>query len=128
MPRPSTIVAALLLVWSLVVAVTSLLAVFPGARDDMGDREAEFRVFTPYLPRSGDVGYLDPYQGWTEDAVRTHYAAQYSLSPRVIVTRLDQEFLIVARDAARPEQDSRLTRFVPVRTFPSGHRLFRRFP
>jgi len=117
-----------LLAWCLVIAVSALLTARARSHDPMGEQDAEFRVFAAYLPASGTVGYLDPFQGWTDAAVRTHYTAQYSLVPRIIVTRLDQRFLIVANGTANPDGDPRLEGFVEVARFPTGHRLFRRFP
>ena len=110
------------------MAVSALGTARGRARDRMADLDTEFRVFAAYLPASGTVGYLDPIGGWTEEAVKTHYGAQYSLAPRIVATRLDQQFLIVAAGAADPAGDPRLEPFVEVAAFPSGHRLFRRFP
>ncbi|MGE0444654.1 MAG: hypothetical protein AB7P99_05455 [Vicinamibacterales bacterium] len=121
-------IAAALLAWCLVLAVSALLDARQRPTDPMARLDAEFRGFAPYLPPSGTVGYLDPVGGWMEDAVRTHYAAQYALAPRIIVTRLDQQFLIVAAGAADPAGDPRLDGFVEAARFASGHRLFRRFP
>jgi hypothetical protein len=122
------VIAAALLAWCLVLAVSALLDARQRPTDPMARLDAEFRDFAPYLPPSGTVGYLDPVGGWVEDAVRTHYAAQYALAPRIIVTRLDQPFLIVAAGAADPAGDPRLDGFVEVVRLPAGHRLFRRFP
>ena len=121
-------IAAALLAWCLVLAVSALLEARQRPLDTMARLDAEFGAFATYLPPSGVVGYLDPVGGWTEDAVKTHYAAQYSLAPRIIVTRLDQAFLIVAANAADPAGDPRLAGFVETARLPSGHRLFRRFP
>lgn len=118
----------MLLAWCLALGVSAFLGASQRPLDTMARLDAEFAVFAAYLPPSGTVGYLDPVGGWTEDAVKTHYAAQYSLAPRVIVTRLDQRFVIVAANAADPAGDARLDGFVEAARFPSGHRLFRRFP
>ena len=95
----------------------------------MGGLEAEFRPFAVELPPTGEVGYLEAYDGATgneEDAVRMHYAAQYALVPRVVVGHVGPEFLIVVSGMAQPEGDLRLDGYSRVATFPSGHRLFRK--
>jgi hypothetical protein len=122
------VLGGLLLAWSLLAGVAALRAAVARVPDQMAEQEAEFRAFAPYLPPSGRVGFLQPFDGWMDASVRTHYAAQYALAPRVVPESLSEEFLIVARDAARPEGDPRLAGFVEVERFPSGHRLFRRFP
>ena len=114
--------------WCIVMAITTIQAALDRSRDPMADLDASFRPFAAYLPASGTIGYLDPYQGWSEEAVRTHYAAQYALAPRIVATRLDQRFLIVANGAAMPGGDARLDDFVEVARSPAGHRVFRRFP
>jgi hypothetical protein len=55
-----------------------------------------------------------------------HYAAQFALTPRVVVARTGPEFLIVARDTARPNGDPRLDGYHLAASLPNGHRLFRR--
>jgi hypothetical protein len=122
------VIAAVLLAWCLALGVSALVDARQRPADTMARLDAEFRDFAAYLPASGTVGYLDPVGGWGEEAVKTHYAAQYALAPRVVVTRLDQQFLIVAAGAADPAGDPRLNGFVEAARFPSGHRLFRRFP
>ncbi len=118
-----------LLLWSLAVAASGLQATLALGRDPMAQLDAEFRVFAPYLPPVGVIGYLEGYvDGGSPEAVRMHYAAQYSLAPRVVVGRIEGEFLIVARGAARPDGDPRLDGFHLVAEFPGGHRLFRRGP
>jgi hypothetical protein len=95
----------------------------------MGELDAEFRWFNPYLPPYAIVGYLEPYQGaGSDDAIRMHYAAQYSLVPRVVVPRVGPEYLIVAHGTPRPNEEPRLAGFSPVATFPTGDRLYRRDP
>ena len=123
------VLAGALLGWCLLASVSSLLASLARGLDPMGELEAEFRPFALELPPTGEVGYLEPYNGETGqegDAVRMHYAAQYALVPRVVLGRIGPEFLIVARGTARPEGDPRLDGYFPVASFPSGHRLFRR--
>ncbi len=114
--------------WSLVAAFSAWQAALARPHDRMAEQDAEFEAFEQHLPLVGAVSYLEPFNGLNDDGVRALLAAQYSLAPRVIVTTLDSEFLIVTDGAARPEGDPRLDRFVPVARFPSGHRLFRRFP
>ena len=91
----------------------------------MGELEAEFRPFALELPPTGEIGYLEPYDGTTDDALRLHYAAQYALVPRVIAGHIGPEFLIVARGMAKPAGDPRLDGYFRVASFPGGHRLFR---
>ena len=122
------VLGGVVLAWSLVAAVGGWRAAAAREPDRMGEQDAEFRAFAPHLPPSGTVGYLQPFDGWVDASVRTHYAAQYSLAPRVVTETLAEEFLIVAAGAARPEGDPRLAGFVEVQRFPGGHRLFRRFP
>lgn len=92
----------------------------------MGGLEAEFGLFARELPPTGEIGYLEAYDGGSEEAVRVHYAAQYALVPRVVIGRVGPEFLIVARGTAGPDGDPRLDGYFRVATFPSGHRLFRK--
>lgn len=116
-----------LLAWAASGAAASLATAW-GRRDDpMARLEAEFLPFASLLPATGEVGYLEK-RGGTDDDVRAYYAAQYALVPRVVLSRTGPEFLIVPRDAEQPGGDERLQGFVPVRTFATGHRLFRRLP
>ena len=116
------------LAWSLVAALAALQAARVRPHDRMTEQDAEFQAFEFHLPPAGAISYLEPFNGLNDDGVRALLAAQYSLAPRVIVTTLDREFLIVTDGAERPGGDSRLEPFVPVVRLPSGHRLFRRFP
>lgn len=121
--------AGALLLWCMLAAVSSLLTSLARNRDPMGELDAEFRPFALELPPTGEVGYLEAYDGATEEeetAVRMHYAAQYALVPRVVLGRVGPEFLIVARGMAQPEGDPRLDGYFRVASFPSGHRLFRK--
>lgn len=96
--------------------------------DPMAQLEAGFRELIPELPPSGEIGYLEQYgEGVSVDAVRTHYAAQYALAPRIVVGRTGQEFVIVANGTERPGGDPRLRGYVQVARTPAGHRVFRRF-
>jgi|CXWL01.1.fsa_nt_gi hypothetical protein len=95
----------------------------------MARLEREFRALELELPPLGEIGYLEHYvDGGSEDSVRTHYAAQYALAPRVIAGRITgQAFVIVAAGTERPGGDPRLRGYVPVARTPAGHRVFRRF-
>lgn len=114
------------MVWCLAAGVSALRVARERAPDPMPVLQAEFEVFAPYLPARGDIGYLEQREGGDE-AVRTYYAAQYALVPRVILSRVGPEFLIVPRGAAQ-EDDERLQGFHELKIFASGHRLFRRLP
>jgi hypothetical protein len=93
----------------------------------MAQLEAEFRALIPELPPSGVIGYLDRYHdGGAEDAVRMHYAAQYALAPRIIVSRTGPEYVIVTNGSDRPGGDPRLDGYFPAARTPAGHRVFRR--
>lgn len=113
--------------WCLLAA----LAAFQNARrpssNPVARLDAEFSALAAYLPPRGVIGFLERYEdAGSEDAARTWYVAQYALSPRVVVSRLGPEFLIVARGAAHPDGDPRLEGYVHVTTVPGGHQLFRR--
>ncbi len=121
--------STLAIVWSLVAALSAFRAARTQPADPMARLEAEFRQLVLELPPSGVVGYLGHYVDDGADlAVRTHYAAQYALAPRVIPNRTGTEFLIVAAGNARPDGDPRLAGYVQVARTAAGHRLFRRFP
>jgi hypothetical protein len=123
----SAAACGLLLAWGLVAAVASLR--FELARtEDAGARlDAEFRAFAPYIPPTADVGFLEIRDG-SADATRAYYAAQYALVPRVVLSRVGPDYLIVPNGAAQGDADERLAGFHPMRSFPSGHRLFERLP
>lgn len=115
------------MLWALVAAGAAVRAALAMPADPMGQLESEFLPLGPYLPPRGEVGYLEPFEdAGGDDAVRTHYAAQYALVPRVVMARVGQEFVIVARDSARPGGDSRLDGYFLVTRAPSGHSLYRR--
>jgi hypothetical protein len=116
------------LAWCLLASVSGLQAARARDRDRMADQDAEFRRFVPDLPAVGTIGLLQPFNGWNDDTVRLHYAAQYSLAPRVVAEARDHEFIIVLKGADRPDGEPRLTGYARVATLPSGHRLFRRAP
>lgn len=124
----SQVVGGLVLGWCLLASVSGLRAALARDRDHTAEQDADFRVFGPDLPPLGTIGFLQPFNGWNDDTVRLHYAAQYSLAPRVIVEAHDHEFIIVAKGAERPDGEPRLAGYVRVASLPSGHRLFRRAP
>ena len=118
---------AVLLVWSLLAAISTVQAGLAREADPMAELEAEFLALVFDLPASGLVGYLETHSdAGTDAAVRMYFAAQYALAPRVIVGRVGPEFLIVARGTERPSGDSRLDGYHQVASFPSGHRVYRR--
>ena len=120
--------AALGVMWSLLAAGSAVREARALPPDPMARLEAEFRVLATDLPPYGEVGYLEPYKdGGSVDAVRTHYAAQYALAPRIVVGRTGQEFVIAAEGTDRPGGDPRLNGYVGVARTSAGHRVFRRF-
>ena len=122
------VLGGVVLVWCLVMAASALQAARARPHDNMGELDAAFRAFAIDLPSRGTIGYLQPFDGWSEAAVRTHYAAEYALAPRIVIENRNYQFLIVASGAERPGGDPRLDGYVLVTTLPEGHRLFRRFP
>ena len=116
-----------LLVWSLLAAISTVRDGLATAADPIAELESEFLALVFDLPTSGVIGYLEAYgDAGTDAAVRTYFAAQYALVPRVIVGRAGPEFVIVARGTERPGGDSRLDGYHLVASFPSGHRVYRR--
>ncbi len=114
--------------WSLLAAGAALRAARALPTDPMAQLESEFRELAIDLPPLGEVGYLERYEdGGAVEAVRTHYAAQYALAPRVIRARTGQEFVVVALGTERPGGDPRLRGYVQVARTSAGHRVFRRF-
>jgi hypothetical protein len=124
---PRRVLATLALAWSLVAALSAVRTVVSLPPDSMQRLEAEFRELAPRLPPTGEIGYLDRYENAGDDAaVRSWYAAQYALAPRVVVSETGPEFLIVADGTERPGGDDRLAGYFLVTTTAAGHRLFRR--
>ena len=125
---PSRVLATIALAWSLVAGASAVRAALVQPPDPTKRLEAEFLELVPRLPPSGEVGYLDRYQNaGDDDALRARYAAQYAFAPRVLLSRVGPEFLIVANDTERPGGDARLEGYFLVAATPAGHRLFRRF-
>src|SRR4029453_7158502 len=124
---PSRVLATLALAWSLVAGASAVRTALMLPPEPMEHLEAEFLELSSRLPLTGDIGYLDRYENAGDQAVvRAHYAAQYALAPRVLLTRTGPEFLIGARDTERPGGDPRLNGYFLVATTSAGHRLFRR--
>ena len=121
------VLAVVGLTWSVVAAAAALRASLAFPPDPMSRLEAEFRPLAVDLPPQGEVGYLERYEDeGAEDAVRTHYAAQYALAPRVVASRTGTEYLIVAVGTDRPGGDPRLEGYYQIASTPAGHRVFRR--
>ena len=118
----------MLLAWGVAAAAGGLQDARALPDDPMARLDAEFRPFASLLPPgTAAVGYLEQYgDSGSDDAVRTYYAAQYALAPIVVESRVNAEFVIVARGAARPGGDDRLAPYQVVAALPTGHRLFRR--
>jgi len=120
-----SVTLACVLGWCLVAAFQAFQRSHPS--DLIADLDAEFSLLAEHLPPRGPVGFLDRYEdGGTDDAVRSWYTAQYALAPRVLVSRIGPEYLIVARGAARPAGDPRLGGYTHIETVAGGHRLYRR--
>jgi hypothetical protein len=116
-----------LLVWSLLAAVSTVRDGLATEIDPIAELESDFLALVFDLPARGVIGYLEAYGGaGTDAAIRTYFAAQYALVPRVIVGRTGPEFVIVARGTERPGGDPRLNGYHLVASFPSGHRVYRR--
>jgi hypothetical protein len=115
-----------LLIWCLVAAF-STLRYAESPSHPVADLDAEFRSLVEHLPSRGVIGFLDPHEDATEiDGGLTWFIAQYALAPRVVVSRVGPEFVIVARGTARPGGDSRLDGYAHVTSVDGDHRLYRR--
>jgi hypothetical protein len=117
-----------LMAWCLLSAGAALRDAISHTPDPMDEQQALFLPLVPELPPHGEIGYLEPYHAGTEADVRLHYAAQYALTPRVVVAHTGPDWLIVPPGAEDPAGDARLAGYRRVRTFANGIRLFRRFP
>jgi len=119
--------AVLAVVWAIVAAFGAVRGARAQPPDPMAQFEAEFSKLARDLPPAGEVGYLERYEdAGAEDAVRAHYAAQYALVPRVVVSRVGHEFMIVAHGMPRPGHDPRLDGYFLVSVTPEDHRVYRR--
>jgi hypothetical protein len=120
-------VSAVVLVW----ALSSVTAVWRNAAaraaDPVTALESEFAGLAHALPPAGAVGFL-PYDVDDDrvDRVMAYYVAQYALAPRVVLKRIDLDFVIVASDALRPGIDERLVGFRPVASSKAGYRVYQR--
>ena len=115
--------AGVVLAWSLVAATGAFRAALARSDDPGIQLDAEFSAFAPYIPPTADVGFLEDRSG-VDAALRDYYAAQYALVPRVILSRVGPDYLIVPEGAAQSDADERLAGFHELRAFPGGHRLF----
>jgi hypothetical protein len=119
--------AALAVAWAVVAACGAVRGARAQPLDRMERQQAEFAQLAPQLPPSGEVGFLEHYENaGAEDAVRAHYAAQYALVPRVLLSRVGLEFMIVAQGMPRPGGDPRLDGYFLVWATPEDHRVYRR--
>ena len=117
----------LAVVWAIIAAFGAVRGALAQPPDPMERLEAEFRQLAKDLPPAGEVGYLERYvDAGAEDVVRMHYAAQYALVPRVVVSRVGHEFMIVAHGMPRPGHDPRLDGYFLVSVTPDNHRVYRR--
>lgn len=125
--RAQQVLGVLAVAWALIASFGALRGAWAQPPDAMARLQAEFSQLARDLPPRGEVGYLERFEdAGAEDAVRAHYAAQYALVPRVVVSRIGLEFLVVAEGAARPGGDPRLDGYFLVSVTPEGHRVFRR--
>jgi hypothetical protein len=119
--------AVLAVVWALVAAFGALRGARAQPLDPMDRLQAEFRQLARDLPASGEISYLERFQeAGADDAVRAYYAAQYALVPRVVVSRVGFEYMIVAHGTARPDHEPRLDGYFLVSVTPEDHRVYRR--
>ena len=95
--------------------------------DPVAALEAEYGALAPALPPRGAVGFLEyAVDDDSAEHVMAYYVAQYTLAPRIVLKRADQEFVIVPRGAPRAGGDERLAGLAPVASSPGGYRLYRR--
>jgi hypothetical protein len=101
------------------------------------ERDRLYRELAPWLPPTGQIGYIPPPDWPSPDAVRDFYLASYALAPRRVVVGTAPEFVIVpaaasvapGTDPSAPTSNNpRLAGFGLVRTGTGGTRLFRRVP
>ena len=106
----------------------------PGSPPDVVDlHDRMYRSLIPWLPASGRVGYLQPADWPSPQAIQRFYLAEYALAPRLVALGTDAEFVIVTPEAKAHGggektslPDTRLDGFVLVRRFESGIHIFRR--
>jgi hypothetical protein len=105
------------------------VAAAPGA--DVASRaQRSFDALKPFVPVSGRIGYLEPRDWPSQDAVLWFYLAEYVLTPRIVIFGTNAEWVIaVPQTGTRPdstEEDPRLKGFVLSHRFDDGVLLFRR--
>jgi len=118
--------AIVLLAWCVNAAIAGRASQARREPDPMAELDASYRRFAADLPPLAIVGFLERYNGATNDSVRMHYAAQYALVPRLVVSRTGPEFVIVSPEMQQPGGDPRLEGYYRVAGVPGGHQLFRR--
>jgi hypothetical protein len=106
-----------------------------GNRPDIVTREAKrYEPLISSLPIQGTVGYFQPDDWPTADAVRRFYLAEYALTPRIVVFGTAPQFVIVVPEVSvesveKPglaSRDPRLTDYALYEKFDNGLRVFRR--
>ena len=106
-----------------------------GNRPDIVTRVAQrYEPLISSLPIQGTVGYFQPDDWPTADAVRRFYLAEYALTPRVVVFGAAPQFVIVVPEVSLESgenrglasRDPRLTDFALYEKFDNGLRVFRR--
>ena len=104
---------------------------------DVEERDRLYRDLAPWLPPTGQIGYIPPPDWPSAGAIRDFFLASYALAPRRVVVGTAPEFVIVTAAArvdadtdpsAPTSKDPRLAGFLLVRTAARGARLFRRVP
>jgi hypothetical protein len=132
--------AACLLSVGLMADVAPLLADWrlfaaKGNQPDMVTQEAQrYLPLISSLPAQGTVGYFQPDDWPTADAIRRFYLAEYALTPRVVVFGTAPQFVIVVpevsieggEDRGLASRDPRLNDFALYEHFDNGLRIFRR--
>jgi hypothetical protein len=102
---------------------------------EVEERDRLYQQLLPWLPPSGQIGYIPPPDWPSADAVRDFYLTSYALAPRRIVVGTAPEFVIVTpagridadTDLSAPEsKDPSLAGFLLMKAVAPGARLFRR--
>jgi hypothetical protein len=127
-PQWLRVLGAIVFVWALLSAAMTWRSAAMRGPDLVTTLDSEFHTLAGLVPSSGPVGFLEHHADPdSDDNVLVYYVAQYACAPRLVMRRrTDLEFLLVARDAARPGRDERLVDFEPFAGSSSGHRLYRR--
>jgi hypothetical protein len=105
------------------------------AVDPIAEQERAYKALIDWLPQTGRIGYK-PSADWPSDrAVLRFFVAEYALTPRLVVTDLTPEFIIVDPGAPASldnapaisiSSDPGLPGFALYRKAESGLRVFRR--